>query len=252
MSETNNSNITTGVSMAVSTDMTKKYTGISTRDLAADASEEIVNHRNTLNLDKRTIARPILDPELVFYEVIASRSPEFLDVCQAITNAFFAETRHADRSNILISCNSAYWGEIQFLGLAQLENTNIQWNLVNDHSLYIYENFVRDKYEITRNHPYNVLSYDEIGPDMTNGEKFSLISITAIDVFHNPKLLNKLIGSLRHGGYLVLKNAGDSKRLYSNGFVNQPFWEMHKKLLSQNGYVYHSPIGIGSTIFVKE
>ena len=46
MSETNNSNITTGVSMAVSTDMTKKYTGISTRDLAADASQEIVNHRN--------------------------------------------------------------------------------------------------------------------------------------------------------------------------------------------------------------
>lgn len=252
MSEISRNSIAIGAVTAISTDMTKKYTGISTCDLAVGVSQKIVNHRNTLGLDKRMIACPPYDPELFNYEVFASESPEFLNIYQSLSNAFFIETQNADRSNILISSNLSYWCEMQFLGLAQLKSTNIQWNLINDQSLYVYENFMRDEYEATRNHPYNVLSYDEIGPDMTNGEKFSLIDMSAMDVFHNGKLLDKLIGSLRHGGYLVLRNSGDSRKLYSGGLVNHAFWGMHKKLLSQNGYAYHSVLGTGSTIFVKE
>lgn len=252
MPEISRNSMVNGVSAAISTDITKKYTGISTCDLAVDVSQKIVNHRITLGLDKRMIACPPYDPELFNYEILATGSPEFLNVMQSVSNAYFAETQNADRSNVLMSSIVSYWCEMQFLGLAQLTNTNTQWNLINDQSLYVYENFVRDEYEVTRNHPYNVLSYEEIGPDLTNGEKFSLINISVMDVFHNGKLLEKLIGSLRPGGYLCLRNAGDSRRLYSGGLAHHPFWGMHKKLLTYNGYVYHSALGTGSTIFVKE
>lgn len=252
MPEISRNSMVNGVAASISTDMTKKYTGISTSDLALDVSQKIVNHRATLGLDRRMIACPPYDPELFNYEVLATGSPEFLNVMQSVSNAYFAETQNADRSNVLMSSNVSYWCEMQFLGLAQLTNTNTQWNLINDQSLYVYENFVRDEYEVTRNHPYNVLSYEEIGPDLTNGEKFSLINISVMDVFHNGKLLEKLIGSLRPGGYLCLRNAGDSRRLYSGGLAHHPFWGMHKKLLTQNGYVLHSALGVGSTIFVKE
>lgn len=252
MPEISGNSMVNGVAAVISTDLTKKYTGISIFDLIVDVSGRISNHRVTLNIDKRLIACPPYDPELINYEVLATGSPEFLNAAQSSLNAYFIETQNADRSNILISSNASYWHEIQFLGLANLKNTNIQWNLINDQSLYVYENFVRDEYEITRNHPYRVLSYDEIGQDMTNDEKFSLINISIMEVFHNRKLLEKLIGSLRPGGYLCLRNAGDARNLYSSSITHHPFWVMHKKLLAQNGYVYHSPLGIGSTMFVKE
>ena len=251
MAENSKNSVTAGVAVAISTNSTTKYSGLNLVEIEGEICQKVVDHRNTLNLDKRLIARPPHDPEMVLYDVLATKNIGFVTVGELSARSYFIETLAADRSNILISGHLSIMHEIQFLALAQSKNIDTKWSLINNDSLYVYENFIRDEYDVTKNHSYSALSYDDIDPNADESEKFSLISIQAMEVYQNTKLLKKLTDSLKHGGYLVLKNSSDSRRLYSVATVNQSYWKMHKYLLSRDGFVYHS-VQDGKTIFIKD
>jgi hypothetical protein len=250
MAEISRNSITAGVAVDISTNTTTKYSGLNLVDVEGDICTNVLAHRSTLNLDMRVIARPPFDPEMLLYDVLANKNVEFVNVGELTARSYFIETLAADRSNILMVGHLAYMHEIQFLALAQSKNIDTKWNFINDETLYIYENFVRDEYEVTRSQPYSALSYDDIGIGMSESEKFSLISTNASSVYKDMRQLQKLIDSLRDGGYLVLRNSNDSRRLYNSATASHSHRKMHKYLLSQDGYVYHS-VQDGKTIFIK-
>jgi hypothetical protein len=241
--------LVSSVAQNLSTDVHTKYVGKSVIEIVKAMGAAVVSHRSGLNLDMRWSARGAWDPESIQYEVcsLIEKSTEFSAYIQSYCSAEFLNTRDYDRSNMLIFTALSITQEFPFLAL----DDSINLNLINNENLYIYENFIRDEYEITSRKPYSVFETSDLGEDMHEDDKFSYISITASHLVGDESLLKKLIGSLKPNGSLVIRNTGDGRTLYTADFMAHPFYDMHRILLESDGDTLHDSGLMGRTVFRK-
>lgn len=242
-------NLVSSVAFNLSTDITAKYAGTNVEEIVLHVGKAVVEHRAGLNLDMRWSARGVQDPEIVQYEVLAQidKSSDYSCYIKSNLALEFMNMRDSDKSNMLILSVLSLVQEFPFLAA----DPSIKLNLLNDEYLYIYENFIRDEYEATRDRTYNVFEVSDLGEEMDDEDKFSYISVTASNVVGNDNFLKKLVGSLKPNGLLCIRNASDSRKLYAADFMSHPYYNMHKILLESDGDTVHDSGLMGRLVFRK-
>ena len=215
-------------------------------EVMQDVSRAVSEFHKLSNLDKRVIAVGS-EPRINLWDIARPNLGGWKDHIQLGFGVYAQMVAEMLKpSEVFIAEPDAYF---DLSALAASTGASITY--LNNESLYIYENFVRDQRSYTPQYSYSTIDYSDL-LDQNFSASYDLIVAPMWYVVNDLEILDAFIDRLNVGGAFYLAYSNESNRLYTEDFHVEPIVDVFERLLEREDITtYHLPNGIGYQISIK-
>lgn len=236
----------------VTSAVTKEISSYASKDLEydywevmQDASRAISSYYDSINMDRRVIAVGS-EVKIHVWDIIAGNIDgwrEHIFVASGMYGQMIADLTSPQHA-LIIEPDS------QYDLVALLASRGCQLTFMNNESLFLFENFIRDLPSYPFSFSYNTIDRAELA---VGDLSFDFINAPLVDLILEESLLNDSLSSLQSGGVIYTPYANQSGRMYSEDYHIEPATRVYEDILSRNDITsYHLPGGIGYQISIKK
>jgi len=214
-------------------------------EVVGDISRAVGEYNNSINLDRRVVAVGVVN-KIHLWDIVGSNQEGWKDhiflsvgfYCQMVmdmikpTNALIVEP------------------DTHFELLALLANSGCNLTFVNNESLFIFENFVRDLPSYPFSFPYRTVDMQDLSS--LTGE-FDFVSAPVYDFVVDNNFMEDIVSSVASGGVILGEYGNESGRLYTEDYYMEPVVDVYEQLLDRDDVTsYHLSHGIGYQVIIKK
>lgn len=234
-------------SALVSMELSSCGTDIKSPEMMAIVEDVTKRHRNTLieiNIDSRYLAVGTIEPTRMYEIAIGLSEAAY----SAIFNAVQIElllVKILKPSSVLAV--TSMLTRPHFYELTRDQSPSISWNFVNNASLFLFEENIKNRYDAT-SFGYTVYDKEEIISDQT--EKFDMVIAHGLS-FLEKDFFEATVANLSTGGALLVHGANDSSTIYTSKYKWHSHYDFHKALSEMSGKSFHIANFYGTTVFIK-
>jgi len=232
----------------VSMDISSCGKELMSKEMQAMGSDITKLHRNTkiaANVDSRYVAIGTYEITRMFDIAAELDEPTYSAIVHSAQLELLVTKIHNPSS--ILAVTSMLTRPI-FYELVHNEMPNISWNFVNNASLFLFEENIKNKYEST-SFGYSVFDKEEILSDRT--EKFDMVMAHAASFIADSNFFESVIDNLSTGGVMLIQATNDASSIYRSNYKWHSHYDMHKTLSLKNGKSFHIPSFYGTTVFIK-
>jgi len=211
-----------------------------------DSSSRILEYRNNLNIDRRTVAIGGSE-EIWLQDLLHSMDPSWYNIIRSSGDQLEMLLLSKMPKNVLYTSPGLIPSLFIWLKDYALEGTKLTF--LNNVALDTFEQHMYELDDMHSIEEYGAIDYDYLETDIE--DKFDFIFGIAWEMVSEPDFVRHCINSLAPGGILHVGLTSNNSKIYRDAYHSHPFYHFHEVLKESDGLTYHDSSIYGSTTFIK-